>query len=585
MHVSRLFPVTILIAGLTGFVCIAPVNADDKPSVLPNRTPLMRSRIVTDAEQVKTDTLRTEADRALQNSEFDDAARAYAQAAERSPNDPMLRLLLGVTLTTLRKPDLAVKQFKMACRLTGDDLVASLLLQGALAQVGEANAAQLIYLEAVRRYNKPGGGLNSSSSLVRLKEALQDAPKSPILHLLIGDAYQIAENLPAADTAYRKAILYAPGWSKPKVNLGLLRLAQNKPAEAVLLFESALKRDPGNVELQFFRADAQRQAGNIKDAITNYQRIQNNVAYQSKTLPIAAQALTGLGQAYVADGRLEDALTVFKQARVIAPTDPAPPAAIGEVQTKKREFGAAAENYSDALRLTKASGLFGTRAVLYQALAQTQIAGGQTRAALQTLDRALREEAESAGLWHRLRGETLLSIGNQTDAEAAFRASLDAQADAGLFPQDTLAVLATKGLLDTITAGYRADLSASRAGFATETFMYSNSVGVVGRGSDSPTTPEREARALIALAAIAQYQSKTADEVKYRETLARFRSRGADWFALADAYDGRLRDAAKAKQAYREALNRGGLSDAQTERSRLRVKQIGGVEGTGAGKP
>ncbi|MBC7805105.1 MAG: tetratricopeptide repeat protein [Akkermansiaceae bacterium] len=582
MHASRLFSLAILAAGLGGFVCVSRARADDKePLAARSRADVLGMTGLSETER-KTEALRRNGDRAIQIGEFDDAARAYAQAVLRSPNDPVLRLLTGVSLTTIRKPDVAVAQFKVACRLTGDDLVASLLLQGALAQTGQSDAAQTVYLEAVRRYGKPSGGLDSSASLVRLKAALKTTPNSPILHLLVGDAYQIAENLPAANAAYRTAISFAPGWANPKVNLGLLRLAQDKPVEAVQLFESALKRDPENVALQFFRADAQREAGNLKGAIANYQRIQTRTASRGKTAPINAQALTGLGQAYAAGGRLEDALTAFNQARVIAPTDPAPPAAIGEVQTKKRDFEAAAQNYKDALRLTKASGLFGTQAVLYQALAQTQIAGKQTNAALQTLERALREQPESAGLWHRLRGEAMLSVGNQIAAEAAFRASLDAQADAGVFPQETLAVIASKGLLDDITAGYRANLSASGGGFARSMNTAPGSVGVIGRPADA--SPERETRALIALAAIAQYQSKTAEELAYREELTRRRSRGADWFALADAYDGRARDAAKAKQAYRQALNLGGLSDAQTERARLRMKQFAGV-GREAVKP
>lgn len=583
MRVSRLFSVMFFIAGLTGLICARATHADERPSPKQNRVETLSTTNLSENER-KVESFRKEGDRALQLGEFDDAARAYAQATLRSPNDPVLCLLTGVSLTTLRKPDLAVSQFKAACRLTGDDLVASLLLQGALAQMGQADAAQTVYLEAVRRYSKPDGGLDSTASLIRLKTALNNAPKSPILYLLIGDAYQIAENLPAADTSYRKAMLYAPGWAKPKVNLGLLRLAQNKPAEAVLLFESALKRDPQNMELQFFRADAQRQAGNLKGAIANYQRIQNSTAARSKTSPITAQALTGLGQAYAADGRLDDALVAFKQARVIAPTDPAPPAAIGEVQTKKREFDAAALNYADALRLTKASGLFGTQTVLYQALAQTQIAGKQTNAALKTLNLALSEEPESAGLWHQLRGEAHLSVSNQTAAETAFRASLDAQTDAGVFPQETLAVIAAKGLLDTITAGYRADLSANGAGFAGgATNAYSNGAGLVGRGSENKT-PEQENRALLALAAVAQYRSNIAEEITYRETITTRRSRGTDWLALADAYDGRARDTVKAKQAYRRALNIGGLSDPQTERARLRVKQLGG-DSTNTPKP
>ena len=535
--------------------------------------PPVMTRPVAPETTHKAEVLRKNGDHALQIGEFDEAARDYALASLSSPNDPILRFLTGVALTTIRKPDLAVSQFKVACHLTNDDLVASLLLQGALAQTGQADVARTIYLEAIRRYGKPSGGLTSSSSLERLKEALKTTPTSPILYLLLGDAYQVDENFPSADIAYQTAIRLAPSWAKPKVNLGLLRLAQNKPTAAVALFEAALVHDPDNTELLFFNADALRQSGNLNGAIAAYQKIQNRAATR-KAPTLSAQALTGLGQSYAAGGRYEDAVNVLNKARVIAPTDPAPPAALGEIQTQKRDFDAAAQNYTDALRLTKASGLFGTQAVLYQALAQTQIAGKQLESALKTLDRALREEPESAGLWHRLRGEVLLSQGNQSNAEIAFKTSLDIQTDAGIFPQETLAIIATKGLLETITASYRADLSPTHAGFATATVTVNNTVSVFARTQETPSTPEQETHAFAALAAIAQYRNDTPEEIAHRETLTKRRSRGTDYFTLADAYERRARDPEKAKQAYRKALNLGGLSDVQIERARLRVQQL-----------
>ncbi len=537
---------------------------------------------------------RQEGDIALRSGEANGAARAYALAALRAPNDPVLRLLTGVSLTTARKSGAAVTQFRAACRLTGDDLVATLLLQGALAQSGQADAAQTVYLDAVRRYSKPGGGLDSSASLTLLKNALKTAPRSPILHLLVGDAYQIAENLSEADAAYRAAIQLAPGWAKPKVNLGLLRLAQNKPTSAVVLFQAALARDPENTELMFFNADAQRQAGNLNGAITIYRNIQNSSA-ASKTPAVAAQALTGIGQAYAAGGHYDDALAVLNKARVIAPGDPAPPTAIGEVQNQRRDYNAAARNYSDALRLTKASGLFGARTVLYQALAQTQIADGQAVEARKTLERALRDEPEGAGLWHRLLGESLLATGNQTGAEKEFRASLDAQTDVGEFPQETLATIAAKGLLDTVASGYRADFSPNHFGFATGAPGSTGTVSITGRGDGAVAPPaptsryansmvlgaslstrqEREIRAFAALAAIAQYRGDTAEEIANRKTLAESRARSADFFALADAYDGRARDEVRARDAYQKALKAGGLTEAQAARARLRVRQLG----------
>ncbi|MBC8143359.1 MAG: hypothetical protein H7Y38_18180, partial [Armatimonadetes bacterium] len=118
-------------------------------------------------------------DRALRSGDFDDAAKSYAVAALRSPNDPVLRLLAGVALTTTNRADTAATQFKVACRLTDDDLLCSLLLQGALAQAGKTGEAQTVYADAVRRYAKPTGGLDSAASVKRLRAALVAAPESP----------------------------------------------------------------------------------------------------------------------------------------------------------------------------------------------------------------------------------------------------------------------------------------------------------------------------------------------------------------------------------------------------------------------
>ena len=555
-------------------ICGYCVTAGAQTGDAAKRAPTTKVRFAdTLAVDVRTDVLR-QADRAVQTGDFADAARGYAAAALRAPGDTVLRLLTGVALTTANKPTDAVTQFKAACRLTGDDLLASLLLQGALAQTGQAAEAQTVYLDAVRRFGKPTGGMDTSASLVRLKAALKAAPESPILYLLLGDVYQIAENFPAAGAAYQKAMLLSPRWAKPQINLGLLKLAQGKPAEATLLFEAALMREPQNTEVLFFRADALRQSGNLRGAIATYQRIETR-ATNRKTPAVAAQALTGLGQAYAASGRFDDAEIALNKARVFAPTDPAPPAALGEVQTQKKEFDAAAQNYADALRLTKASGLFGgTQAVLYEALAQTQLAAKEPNAALQTLDRALRDEPASAGVWQRIRGTVLLSQGSQTEAETAFRASLDAQTGAGVFPQETLATLAANNLLDTLTAGYRADLS------PTEAVAFANPAAqagapVVVRGATK--MPDGEVKAFAALAAIAQYRGDTEQETAHREAVCRLRGRGTDFYGLADAYDGRARDTAKAKAAYQKALAAGDLSDAQKERARLRIKQLGGT--------
>ena len=130
-------------------------------------------------------------------------------------------------------------------------------------------------------------------------------------------------------------------------------------------------------------------------------------------------------------------------------------------------------------------------------------------------------------------------------------------------------------MLDTIKAGYRADFAAGSGGFANEDSAAPGAVGVVGRNTAAAPSAETQTRAYAALAAIAQYQGDTAQETAHREAVCRLRGRGTDYYLLADAYDGRARDFARAKEAYRKALNLGGLTDAQTARARLRTQQIG----------
>lgn len=526
--------------------------------------------------------LQSLADRAMQTGEFDDAARTYAKAALVAPDNPILRMLTGVALATIRQPGAAASQFQQACRLTDDDLIASLLLQGALAERGDVDAAQTVYLDAVRRWGKQknnSGRLDPAESLKLLNSARAASPNSPILYLLLGDAYQIGEQWASADAAYRKAIGLAPGWTKPRVNLGLSRLAQGNTTEAIKIFEQAIARDPENVQVLFYRADAQRQAGDLPAAISSYRSIEKQKVAQ-KQPAVVAQALTGLGQAYAANGQFDSARAVLSRAQTIAPTDPAPPAALAEVQTRQKDFRGAAVSYDAALRLTKASGLFGTQAVLYQALAQTQISARQSDAALNTLTRAMADEPDSLFLWQRMRGDALLIAGDNAGAENAFRAALEAQTGAGIFPQDTLADIASHGMLVAIASSYLADLTESPGSGHIR-----NSAGGFGGGSvnGSPTivmraagpaasSAEREAKAHAALAVIAQYRGDTSGEREHREALTQLRSRASDWFTLAETYEQRVRDAARAKMAYTKALNLGGLTEVQANRARAKVR-------------
>ena len=105
-------------------------------------------------------------DLAATANNFTEAAREYSTAALNAPNDPGLRMMLGVALSAARRTDLALPQFRAAVRLADDDVVALLLLQSALAEKGETIEAQGISQDVYRRFvPKVKAGLEASGSV------------------------------------------------------------------------------------------------------------------------------------------------------------------------------------------------------------------------------------------------------------------------------------------------------------------------------------------------------------------------------------------------------------------------------------
>ncbi len=514
------------------------------------------------------------ADRLLRNGDLDEAARAYALAALAAPRAPILRLTTGVALSSVRRTKEAARQFRAAVDLADGDPIAALLLQGALMELGETDEAQSVYLETVRRFaarkgDSVGGApseLDASASIARLESALAQIPDSPVLHLLLGDAYQVSEQWGKADTAYRRSIALAPMWAKPQVNYGLSRLAQGKPDEAISIFQRALARDPGNAQAYLWKGEAEVSSGRNQEAIKTLRRVASgpNVAKS-----VAAQALTGMGRANVNSGNVGAAVENFGQARKLAPSDPVPPAALGDAQARTGDYNAAAESYNTALRLTKAGGLFSTRPILYRALAESQLSARNPDAALATLARAASDEPTSSPVWFRLSAKAFFDKRDVVSGRVALRDALDAETER--YPQETLALASQQKILLDLKAAYASELANADTGMRRE--------GEIGGGvsvrSIAASPAERRATALRGLANIARYEGDTARETLWREQITVVRTQALDWFLLAEVYDQRRTGKPEqARRAYQRALEIGGLPDAATARAQMRLKAL-----------
>ena len=340
--------------------------------------------------------------------------------------------------------------------------------------------------------------------------------------------------------------MLAPRWIKPRVNRGVLHLAQGRAGVAVKDFEQALRLDPANTRVRLLKGDAQNKLGQSGPALDTYRAVANAPqAKKEKAGEVQAEAETRIGQVLLQNQQPGDALRAFSRAQKLAPKDPGPVAGYAEAQVQVGNYRQAVEAFRSALSLSRGGGLFATRPILYRGLAEAQISANNPNGALETLRRALVEEPQSAALWHLLWAHAAFGKRDAAEGEAALRRALDS--DQGRYPQETLNAIAARGLIARITGAYERE----------------------------QTDPLRRAPALIALAHLARYGGDLAREIALREQVTRIQTFAVDWYLLADAYEraGRFQEAA---DAYARALERGGLAPAAEEYALGRLKALSG---------
>ena len=481
-----------------------------------------------------------EGDRLLSAGNVQAASSSYLRAARSAPTQPLYQIMAGVALASAGRMDEALSAFRRAdSGAQGGGLLTSLLLQGVLSERSDGAAeAQALYVNIVKRYSRAGvSGLDTSLSTERLLQAQKQFGPSPILALLLGDTFQLAEQWNKAEASYRQAIQLAPVWAKPRINLGLCQLAQGHSSEAIATLQGALTLDPANTQARIATGDAQLQSGFVDDAVLSYKKVEN-----SPNNRVAAQAATGIGQAYAQRGRTADAVKSLNRAQQLTPSDPTPAVALGEVQSRAGNYYEAAKAYNAALRLS-GGGLFASKGVLYRTLAETQLSAKDSAGAIVTIRRALIDEPTNKPLWYRLWSQALYLGGNAPGGEAKLKQALES--DASRYPQDTLNALASRRLIPTLTIEYANSLASAK---------------------DDAT----KVRALRALVALSRFQKTVANEIKYRTTLVSLRPTGPEWLALADAQE-QNGDRKSALASYRKALAVGGLPTANQRQAKYRV--------------
>jgi putative PEP-CTERM system TPR-repeat lipoprotein len=285
--------------------------------------------------------------------------------ADKTPADGATLAILGNAYVADRNADLALQQFQKLTALDPDN--PGIKTQVGVSQIDAGQAQQgLATLEQV--FGTEAGAPIAGPALVamelrarRLDKAAEVADslikrdaKNPIYHTLLGEVRTAQQDYPAAEGAFRAALALNPDLTAATSDLAQVYTATGRPDEARDLYNKLLAKEPNEVT-----------------------------------------ALLGLADTYIAQQKWTEATDVINRARTAAPNDSAPGLKLIGVYAKRQDWTNAKAVASEL------SARFPGNANILDAQGQTQLAAGDTNAAVSSFKRAYALTPDSASILSR----------------------------------------------------------------------------------------------------------------------------------------------------------------------------------------
>ena len=179
------------------------------------------------------------------------------------------------------KPAEAITKLKAAITPESSGAL-DFILANLYVQEGKLAEASQEYMAAIKKFpNFRRAHKNEAIVLVQqgsFKEAIPELTK--VLELggedantygLLAYCYLSLEKYISAESAYRKAILYAPDNIDWKLGLARSLMAQQKSRETIALFEELIQKDPAKTDYWLLQANAYLDLGEPMKAAENYE--------------------------------------------------------------------------------------------------------------------------------------------------------------------------------------------------------------------------------------------------------------------------------------------------------------------------
>jgi tetratricopeptide (TPR) repeat protein len=256
---------------------------------------------------------------------------AVAEAQEvlkRDPDDVQSRRLLGrIYLRSLGElsagtsqsdtVNKAVEQYREIYRLDPTDTESALWLARLYRLKNEHDKAEQVLRTILK--NDPENELSveqltqllmdegKSAEAVSLLEGITSHSPSPVLLDLLGDAYTQAHELPKAEDAYRKAMELDPSELSHQRGLGQTLLAEEKYAEALMVYQKISDLMPDDSDVYLRMAQIYRELHQLDKA-------EDSVLKARQYAPGSPEVMYNEAMLYQAQGRYEDAIRVLSDA-------------------------------------------------------------------------------------------------------------------------------------------------------------------------------------------------------------------------------------------------------------------------------
>jgi tetratricopeptide (TPR) repeat protein len=260
----------------------------------------------------------------FQQGKFEEAVPALRQAIKLKPSLPNTDVLLAMSLSELGEFDQALDGLEKGFRRSSDPALkrmAGLQLQRAYTGLRRDDKAVGVALELERLYpNDPevlyhASRLYANFAYVTMQKLSQVAPESVWMHLTAGEVNESQGGLDGAIREYQAVLALEPRRPGVHFRLGRVYLTRAREstadaaanAEALKAFEAELDIDPGNANAAYEIAELHRAGGELDRARSFFERALEHD-------PRFEDALVGLGRTLVALGKPDLALPVLKRA-------------------------------------------------------------------------------------------------------------------------------------------------------------------------------------------------------------------------------------------------------------------------------